>query len=175
MAQPNPSQQQINQQQQQRRTEDHVTKVRELVSGPLKAKWQETLRHASEKINNTTVIAASAGVPVPPNNSTSFESSLEDFFSVCDQIEANLRTALEIHVQSSSSLRYMTIPPAPNRVDLTGSQQANPDGLSYQQYLQTAKQQAQFTSETRSQLIKAANDASDVVKQQQQQQQQQQQ
>ena len=108
---------------------------------------------------------------------SSFESSLEDFFSVCDQIEANLKTALEIHSQSSASLRYMTIPPVPNKVDLSGGAGpgANPDGLSYQQYLQTAKQQAHFTSETRNQLIKAAAESSDMVKQQQQQQQQQQQ
>ena len=106
---------------------------------------------------------------------SSFESSLEDFFSVCDQIEANLKTALEIHAQSSASLRYMTIPPVPNKVDLSGAGPgANSDGLSYQQYLQTAKQQAHFTSETRNQLIKAAADSSDMVKQQQQQQQQQQ-
>ena len=91
----------------QRRPEEdrYVVKVRELVSGPLKAKWQETLRQASDRINTTSVIAATGHQPPPEQHNNGFESSLEDFFSVCDQIEANLRSALEIQGVTGSSHR----------------------------------------------------------------------
>ena len=81
MAQQPPQQQQH---QQRTRTDEQVAKVRELVSGPLKAKWQETLRHASDKINNTTVIAAATGASVPPNNNTRlvfFKAAVLNWFS----------------------------------------------------------------------------------------------
>jgi len=73
-----------------------------------------------------------------------FESSLEDFHSTIDQMELNLKCALETTGQSQSSQRYMPLPL-----------------LSYQQYIGTAKQQVTFTAGVRDMLRVAAQDIVD--------------
>jgi len=73
-----------------------------------------------------------------------FESSLEDFHSTIDQMELNLKCALETTGQSQSSQRYMPLPL-----------------LSYQQYIGTAKQQVTFTAGVREMLRVAAQDIVD--------------
>jgi arginine utilization protein RocB len=72
-----------------------------------------------------------------------FETSLEDFHSVLDQMELNLRCALETTNQCQSSQRYM------------------PTTLTYPQYIATAKQQVGFTSDIRQMLKQAAQDIVD--------------
>jgi len=69
-----------------------------------------------------------------------FESSVEDFHSTIDQMELNLKCALETTGQSQSSSRYML------------------GNLSYQQYIATAKQQVTFTAQIREMLRNAAQD-----------------
>merc|ERR1719412_1671618 len=73
-----------------------------------------------------------------------FESSVEDFHSTIDQMELNLKCALETTGQSQSSARYMPLPL-----------------LSYQQYYATAKQQVTFTAGIREMLRVAAQDIVD--------------
>ena len=57
-----------------------VTRARELVSGPLKQKWEEALREAANELFTN-------GMPdLVPNPANRFEMKLEDFYSVCDQV-----------------------------------------------------------------------------------------
>jgi len=177
----NTSQQQQQQQpqtagasQQQRQEDRYVSKVRELVAGPLKEKWQETLKEAGNKIYLNGLLDTATGTPHPVDG-TAFESSLEDFFATCDQIEANLKTAIEVHNISSASHRYMTIQPVPSKLDLNvvappaGSNPvaaANPDFLSYPQYIQTSKHQVQFANDMKQQLNQAAHDVVNQHRQQ---------
>ena len=59
-----------------------VTRARELVSGPLKQKWAETLREAANQLYQN-------GLPDSvPNPANRFEMKLEDFYAVCDQVRA---------------------------------------------------------------------------------------
>ena len=44
-----------------------------------------------------------------------FESNLEDFYAICDQIELNLKSAIDCIQQTGSSNRYMPITPHPSR------------------------------------------------------------
>eukprot|EP00095_Tigriopus_kingsejongensis_P007590 snap_masked-scaffold417_size177606-processed-gene-0.14 protein:Tk07590 transcript:snap_masked-scaffold417_size177606-processed-gene-0.14-mRNA-1 annotation:"glia maturation factor gamma" len=90
-----------------------------------------------------------------------FEAHLEEFYGVCDQIELNLKSAIDCINQTESSNSYMRIPPVPNRLDTTGNQG---EFLSYPQYIATSKQQINFSNEVRSLLHQAAED---VVKQNQ--------
>jgi len=75
-----------------------------------------------------------------PTQQNRFESSVEDFHSTIDQMELNLKCALETTGQSQSSSRYML------------------GNLSYQQYIATAKQQVTFTAHIREMLRTAAQD-----------------
>lgn len=106
------------------------------------------------------MLDSNVGVPSQRVEESTFESNLEDFYGICDQIEANLKCALEVHNISTSSTRYMTIPPYPSRLDVqsAGSASTNPEYLNYPQYIATSKQQIQFAQEMRQQLNQAAID-----------------
>ncbi|TRY61615.1 hypothetical protein TCAL_05717 [Tigriopus californicus] len=88
-----------------------------------------------------------------------FETQLEEFYGICDQIELNLKSAIDCINQTESSNSYMRIPPVPNRLDTTGNQT---EFLSYPQYIAISKQQINFSNEVRHLLSQAAED---VVKQ----------
>ena len=92
-----------------------------------------------------------------------FESSLEDFHSTIDQMELNLKCALETTGQSQSSQRYMPLPLLSYQqvtllVTLTSLL-----SLHYPspQYIGTAKQQVTFTAGVRDMLRVAAQDIVD--------------
>ena len=150
-----PQQQQQQQQQQQpQRTEDKlITKCKELM-GPLKEKWSMTLREAALKINANTV-SADAKMPAE-HQQGKFESHLEDFYATLDQIEVNLRSAIDCQSQVSSSHRAMPIVPQPRVtiVDHPGPK----DFLTYPEYIATSKQQVAFANEMRQLLNRAAKD-----------------
>ena len=73
-----------------------MTRARELVSGPLKQKWAETLREAANQLYQN-------GLPDSvPNPANRFEMKLEDFYAVCDQVRIFLTHKLvDIPVQKS--------------------------------------------------------------------------
>ena len=159
--QPQQQQQQQGQPQQQQRQQQedkHISKIRELVNGPLKQKWADTLRETAVKITTNGQLDSGTGTP-KPYEVNNLESNLEDFYAVCNQIEAHLKCAIEVHNVSAASCRYMTIPPVPSRIDLSNQQNPSaPEFLSYSQYISTAKQQIQFASEMRNHLNQATKD-----------------
>ena len=83
---------------QQRPQQEHrfTSKVRELVSGQLKEKWAATCREGASKLYSNGVLDSNVGVPSQRVEESTFESNLEDFYGICDQIEANLKCALEV-------------------------------------------------------------------------------
>ena len=102
-----------------------------------------------------------------------FESNLEDFYAICDQIELHLKSAVDCINQTTSSNRYMPVPPHPSRLDTTGGQQT--DFLPYNAYVATSKQQVKFANEIKQLLVQAAADGKGEQAQLQAQQQSQQQ
>ena len=152
--QPQAQQQQQQQQNPQQRQEDKlISKARELMD-PLKRKWAVTLKSAVHKVN------ANGGLEsLPSEQEQLFESNLEDFYVICDQVELNLKSAIDCLSQASSSNRYMPIPPHPSRMEAPGPQS---EFLSYPQYVSTSKQQVNFANEIKNLLNQAA---SDVVEQ----------
>ena len=66
------------------------------MSGPLKEKWAATCREGAAKLYTNGVLDSNVGVPSQRNEENTFESNLEDFYATCDQIEANLKCALEV-------------------------------------------------------------------------------
>lgn len=129
-----------------------IAKARELVN-PLKEKWALTLREAGGKIAANGGL--DSGATTKDLGSAKFESSLEDFYAICDQIELNLKSAIDCINQTDSSNNYMKIAPMPNRLD-NGEQQT--EFLSYPAYIATSKQQIAFARDVRNLLNQAASD-----------------
>ncbi|WAR18771.1 MED29-like protein [Mya arenaria] len=68
-----------------------------------------------------------------------FERSIEEFYSICDQLEANLRLALEMQAQQTDSTRYTPLPVTIPKSDNSGL--ADQQSIPYPQFLVTVKQQ----------------------------------
>lgn len=97
---------QSNQQEQQRY--DNVVKVRMLV-GSLKDSLSEVVRVAAMNIYHTAAVdngvrASSEGPP------PRLDKALEEFYSICNQIELNLKTIQECVLQFRDSQQYLPIP-----------------------------------------------------------------
>ncbi len=72
-----------------------MTRARELVAGPLKQKWEEALREAANELYTN-------GMPdLVPNPANRFEMKLEDFYSVCDQVQIRKQSFKTILVLKS--------------------------------------------------------------------------
>ncbi|KAK3595961.1 hypothetical protein CHS0354_032475 [Potamilus streckersoni] len=68
-----------------------------------------------------------------------FERNLEEFYSICDQIEVNLRLALETNIQMLDSMKYTPVSAAIPKSD--GGQVQEGQTVPYPQFLTTLKQQ----------------------------------
>ena len=67
------------------------------MNGPLKEKWAATCREGAGKLYVNGILDSNVGVPPQGSSQEStFESNLEDFYAICDQIEANLKCAIEV-------------------------------------------------------------------------------
>lgn len=80
-----------------------------------------------------------------------FDKQLEEFYSICDQIELNLQAAIGCATLVSSSQRHI-----PNQVSVTRQEPVvNQDVMSYPNYVGVAKSQVAYVKD----VIDALNDA----------------
>lgn len=88
-----------------------------------------------------------------------FEKNLEEFYSVCDHIEINLRLALENVQQNADSAKY-----TPFVVNVPGENIQAPEGqtVQYSTYLSTVKTQISCAKEIHDLLMESAKKLSDV-------------
>merc|ERR1719431_1840479 len=107
-----------------------VAKSRDLLPA-VRDKWGQAMREGGQALHQGGF------------QQNKFEASLEDFHWTLDQMEINLKCALETTSQSQSSTKYML----PN--------------LSYHQYVATAKQQVAFTNQIKDMLKSASQDIVD--------------
>lgn len=129
------------QQQQQQQTEkvDNISKVKALI-GPLRESLAATIKTAAlllqqNNLNDAGTKGGDMNALIPR-----FDKHLEEFYSICDQIELNLETAKLCIQQGNSSELYFPVPVAPT--------QPNPDepnALSYGQFLDVVKTQIGFS------------------------------
>ncbi|KAL1447623.1 hypothetical protein MTO96_028434 [Rhipicephalus appendiculatus] len=134
---------------------DNVAKVKALVWS-LKDALSNLVRVAATNIYHTA--AVDNGVECLLNSSvyyclageanTSDESTpprldkaLEDFFSICNQIELNLRTIQECALQLRDSHQYLPVPVVATKPDPSNPQDGT---LSYSQYINTIRAQVSF-------------------------------
>ncbi|CAG9857468.1 unnamed protein product [Phyllotreta striolata] len=86
-----------------------------------------------------------------------FDKNLEEFYSICDQIELHLKTSLKCLTQQESSQKYLNLPVAPTKTESLG---LNDNTLTYPQFLATATAQVAYTKEIHDTLVAAAQNIS---------------
>ena len=79
-----------------------------------------------------------------------FDKQLEEFYSICDQIELNLQAAIGCASQVSSSQRHI-----PSQVSVRQEAVMNQDIISYPNYVGVAKTQVSYVKD----VIDTLNDA----------------
>lgn len=105
-------------------------------------------------IDNGTVKGIDSSNQQPPR----FDKHLEEFYSICDQIELHLKTSIQCMQQSASSQRYL-----PLHVNTTRFESCLPmesGQISYPQYLSTVRHQITYAKDIHDTLICAAQNIS---------------
>ncbi|XP_035207936.1 mediator of RNA polymerase II transcription subunit 29-like, partial [Stegodyphus dumicola] len=84
-----------------------------------------------------------------------FDKTLEDFFSICNQIELHLKAIQECILQQKDSVQYLPLHVTLGKQDPSSgpSQDGN---LSYTQYLSTIKGQVNFAKAVQEMLADGA-------------------
>ncbi|KAI0231985.1 Mediator of RNA polymerase II transcription subunit 29 [Lamellibrachia satsuma] len=96
------------------------------------------------------------------NSGQIFDKTLEEFYAICDQIELNLRMALECVSQSTDSSRNTPVPVTiQNHTHKSDPQQQQSDTQSYPQYLSTVHTQIACAKEIHDSLLVCANKISE--------------
>jgi len=101
--------------------------------------------------NSLVDVGSLKNMDLPPPR---FDKSIEEFYSICDQIELHLKTSIECLNQSASSQRYLNISVTPTRTETMPNQDLS--SLTYPQYLATVRTQVAFAKEVHDMLLAAA-------------------
>ncbi|XP_065346822.1 mediator of RNA polymerase II transcription subunit 29 [Cloeon dipterum] len=134
------------QQQQQEKMENpsNIAKVKSLV-GPLKESLLNTLKTGAQSLHQNSIVDMGT-IKGNESGSLKFDKNVEEFFSYCDQIELNLKTAIECASQGTSSHKYLPLQVSLSRTE-AGMVTPQQDSISYSQFLNTAKLQVGYARE----------------------------
>ena len=130
---------------------DNISKLKSLIL-PLRESLSQTLKTAAQALHQNSLIDAGStkGVDaIIPR----FDKNLEEFYSICDQIELHLRTSIECVNQGASSQRYLPCPVTPTRTEPMGYQD---NTITYPHYLATVRAQVSYADENRKSLTATA-------------------
>lgn len=121
---------------------------------------QTTLKTAAQLLqhNNTIDNGTVKGIDSSNQQPPRFDKHLEEFYSICDQIELHLKTSIQCMQQSGASQRYMPVHVATTRFEpflpIENGQ------ISYPQYLATVRTQISYAKDVHDTLICAAQNIS---------------
>ncbi|KAF4528059.1 hypothetical protein B566_EDAN012020 [Ephemera danica] len=148
-----PGNMQQQQQQPQQEKLDNISKVKSLV-GPLRDSLSITLKTAAHALHHNSLVdlGTMKGNEIPVQR---FDKNLEEFYSICDQMELHLKTAIECVTQGNSSQRYLPMQVALTRME-SGPVTQQQESLSYPQFLATVRSQVSYSRELHDTLIAAA-------------------
>nr|CAD7434409.1 unnamed protein product [Timema monikensis] len=131
---------------------DNISKVKNLI-GPLKESLSGTLKTTAQAIHQNGLVDVGSlkglDVAVPRH-----DKHMEEFYSICDQIELHLKTSIECLNQGTSSQRYLPLPVAPTRTEPLPNQDGGT--LTYPQFLATVRSQVSYAKEVHDTLMTAA-------------------
>ncbi|XP_041468170.1 mediator of RNA polymerase II transcription subunit 29-like [Lytechinus variegatus] len=127
------------------------------------AKVKMTVHLLKEALRNLMKIAAQAfSHSATIDNTTKasddiaarFDKSLEEFYSLCDQLELSLRLAYDCTTQFLDGARYTPVPLVhSHKPDMMPT-----EALTYGQYITTVKSQIQCASEVQTALLKCCEE-----------------
>uniref|UniRef100_U5ENQ5 Mediator of RNA polymerase II transcription subunit 29 n=1 Tax=Corethrella appendiculata TaxID=1370023 RepID=U5ENQ5_9DIPT len=135
---------------------DNITKVKSLI-GPLRESLSATIKNASQalQLNHATDVGTIKGLDtITPR----FDKHLEEFYSICDQIELHLKTAKLCMQQAANSHQYLPIGITATRLEPIPPESGNT--LSFTQYLDLVKMQINYTKDIHDTLICAPQNIS---------------
>ncbi|XP_042904572.1 mediator of RNA polymerase II transcription subunit 29 [Parasteatoda tepidariorum] len=115
---------------------DNVNKVKTLVWS-LKDSFANVMKVAGARVNH--MASGKTTEDAPPR----FDKTLEDFFSICNQIELHLKAIQECHMQHKDSMQYLPLHITLGKQD-TSAGSLTDGSLSYTQYVSTVKGQVNF-------------------------------
>ncbi|XP_066159119.1 mediator of RNA polymerase II transcription subunit 29-like [Euwallacea fornicatus] len=150
--------QQMQQQQSQQQSPqalDNISKIKSLI-GPLRDSLALTIKTAAQTLSQNSQID-SGSQKAPDIQLPRFDKNLEEFYSICDQIELHLKTSVKCLSQAESSNRYLNVPVIPMRSEPMGM---NENSLTYPQFLATVGAQVTYTKEIHETLLAAAQNIS---------------
>jgi len=131
---------------------DLIQRVRQLVY-TLKESLANVMKVSAHNIQHNSLI--DSGLKTSEESEIRFDKALEDFFSICNQIELHLKTILECAIQARDSHLYL-----PFTINKSDSIETNPnmptDSLSYNQYLMTIKGQVNFAKTIHDMLVEGS-------------------
>ncbi|XP_065206713.1 mediator of RNA polymerase II transcription subunit 29-like isoform X1 [Planococcus citri] len=130
---------------------DNVSKVK-ILTPQLRDILASTLRTAAQTIQANNLID-SGSLKANDAQIPRLDKSIEEFFAICDQIEYNLKTAMECYQQSASNQRYLPLPVAPNRIE---PHPQDNNALSYPQYVTSIRSQISYLKEVHDLLLNAS-------------------
>lgn len=144
--------QQVQQQSQQAQEKlENISKVKSLV-GPLRDSLSTALKSAAQTLHQNALVDNGTSKSVDLQDHR-FNKNIEEFYSICDQIELNLKTAIECLSQNSSAMRYLPIPVMPTRIETAGTQETQ----TYMQFLMTVRTQISYFREVHNMLLAASH------------------
>ncbi|KAF7271975.1 mediator of RNA polymerase II transcription subunit 29-like [Rhynchophorus ferrugineus] len=151
------AQQQQPQQQQSQQIQhlDNISKIKSLVV-PLRETLALTIKTAAQTLNQNSQID-SGSQKTPDVQIPRFDKNLEEFYSICDQIELHLKTSIKCLMQAESSNRYLSLQVTPTRNETLGLSEST---LTYPQFLATVGAQVSYTKEIHETLLAAAQNIS---------------
>ncbi|XP_013186069.1 mediator of RNA polymerase II transcription subunit 29 [Amyelois transitella] len=135
---------------------DNISKVKTLM-GSLRESIPMTLKSAAQILHQNHNIDSNSQKSIE-NPVPRFDKNLEDFFSLCDQMELHLRTAITCIQQAQSAAHYLPLNVIPSRLDTGPVTQETP--LSYPQYLNTVGLQIAYAKDIHDTLVAAAQNIS---------------
>lgn len=153
--QPNPPQPPPQQPQQPHQPLDNISKIKTLV-GPLRESLTNTIKAAAQTLNQNSQVDVGSLKGVDAQIPR-FDKCLEEFYSICDQIELHLKTSIKCLSQCESGNRYLHLPVNPTRSESIGMAD---NTLTYPQFLAAANAQVAYTKEIHDTLVAAAQNIS---------------
>ncbi|XP_054154262.1 mediator of RNA polymerase II transcription subunit 29-like [Oppia nitens] len=127
-----------------------IIRVRQLVWA-LKDSLANVMKVAANNIHRNSLIDTVGKTNDQSDNVVRFDKALEDFFSICNQIELHLKTIHEVAIQVKDSHLYL--PFNINKLDVDVNTAITPDSMSYNQYIMTIKNQVNFAKSVHDMLV----------------------
>lgn len=114
-----------------------------------------TLKTAAQLLqhNNYTDNGPAKGFDGANQTAPRFDKHIEEFYSICDQIEIHLKTSMHCIQQNTALQRYLPTTVVPTRVEPCPN---NENALAYPQYLTAVRQQIAYAKDLHDTLVCAA-------------------